>query len=96
MIWSAEQGENWFGGVYREIEPYRRLVFTYTWDAGPSADVATLVTIELEEVAGRTIQRFHQTGFLDVARRDSHVGGWTQAFERQQSYVAKLCKEQTQ
>jgi uncharacterized protein YndB with AHSA1/START domain len=27
MIKSKEQGENWFGGVYREIIPNRRLVF---------------------------------------------------------------------
>ena len=26
MIKSAEHGENWFGGIYREIEQHRRLV----------------------------------------------------------------------
>ena len=38
MIKSAEHGENWFGGVYREIVTNRRLVFTFAWDNdGPSA-----------------------------------------------------------
>ena len=33
MIKSAEHGENWFGGVYREIED-KRLVFTFSWEKG--------------------------------------------------------------
>jgi uncharacterized protein YndB with AHSA1/START domain len=50
MIRSAEHGENWFAGVYREIVPGRRLVFTFAWDNdGPSAGVETLVTITFEE-----------------------------------------------
>src|SRR6516225_7735531 len=32
MITSPAHGENWFGGVYREIVENKRLVFTFTWD----------------------------------------------------------------
>src|SRR5262245_25570127 len=43
MITSPAHGENWFGGVYREIVENKRLVFTFTWDNdGPSAGVETL------------------------------------------------------
>jgi uncharacterized protein YndB with AHSA1/START domain len=94
MIKSAEHGENWFGGVYREIERNRRLVFTFAWDNdGPSAGIETLVTITFEERDGRTVQTFHQRPFRDVARRDSHVGGWTEAFDKLGSYAAKVAKE---
>lgn len=94
MIRSAEGGENWFGGVYREIERDRRLVFTFAWNNdGPSAGVETLVTITFEERDGRTVQTFHQSPFLNVERRDSHVGGWSQAFDKQQAYAAKIAKE---
>ena len=88
MIRSAEHGENWFGGVYREIEQDRRLAFTFTWEnEGPSAGVETLVTITFEERDGKTLQTFHQKPFRNVERRDSHVGGWTQAFAPRQTYL---------
>src|SRR5688500_12396093 len=43
MIYAEDSGESWFDGVYREIEPNTRLVFTFKWDHGPSGDVETLV-----------------------------------------------------
>jgi uncharacterized protein YndB with AHSA1/START domain len=94
MIKSAERGENWFGGIYREIEPDRRLVFTFAWSHdGPSAGVETLVTITFEQRDGKTVQTFHQRPFLNVERRDSHVGGWNQVFDKQHAYLAKITKE---
>ena len=96
MISSPEHAENWFGGVYREIVPNRRLVFTFTWDNdGPSAGVETLVTITFEERDGKTLQTFHQRPFRTVERRDSHVGGWSQAFDKLGAYAAKIAKEHT-
>jgi uncharacterized protein YndB with AHSA1/START domain len=94
MIKSAEHGENWFGGIYREIVPDRRLVFTFTWDnEGPSSGIETLVTITFEERDGKTVQSFHQAPFRDVERRDSHVGGWSQTFDKQATYAEKIAKE---
>ena len=86
-------GENWFGGIYREIEQHRRLVFSFAWDSGPSAGIETLVTITFEERDGKTVQTFHQRPFLNVARRDSHVGGWNQTFDKQLAYLTKIAKE---
>ena len=94
MIKSAEYGENWFGGVYREIVPSKRLVFTFAWDNdGPSDGVETLVTIDLEEREGKTVQTFHQRPFTSVERRDSHVGGWSSAFDRLGTYAKTVAKE---
>ncbi|MEO8926110.1 MAG: SRPBCC domain-containing protein [Caulobacteraceae bacterium] len=96
MIRSAERGENRFGGVYREIERDKRLAFTFAWDNdGPSAGVETLVTIIFEERDGKTIQTFHQTPFLNVERRDSHVGGWNGSFDKLEAYAQTLAKENT-
>jgi uncharacterized protein YndB with AHSA1/START domain len=97
MIYAEDTGESWFDGLYREIEPYTRLVFTFKWDHGPSGDVETLVTITFrEEADGRTTMTFHQTPFLSVERRDSHVGGWTSAFNKFGEYAEKLAGEQKQ
>jgi uncharacterized protein YndB with AHSA1/START domain len=95
MIYSSEYGENWFGGVYREIEPYQRLVFTFKWDSGPSGEVETLITITLAEHDGQTTMTFHQTPFISVERRDSHVGGWNGAFDKLGAYAEKLTQEQS-
>lgn len=95
MIRSQAQGENWFGGVYREIEPNQRLVFTFAWDEGPSRELETLVTITFAERGGKTVQTFHQAPFLSVERRDSHVGGWTSAFEKAAAYVERITQEET-
>jgi len=96
MIRSAVQGDNGFGGVYREIERDSRLVFTFAWsNDGPSTGIETLVTITFEERDGRTVQTFHQSPFLNAERRDSHVGGWSGTFDKLAAYAAKLAKEQS-
>jgi len=96
MIYADDTGEGWFGGVYREIVPNERLVFTWKWDSGPSGELESLVTITFAEHNGRTTMTFHQSPFLNVERRDSHIGGWTSAFNKLGEYAAKRAKEQTQ
>lgn len=92
-IRSPEHGDNAFGGVYREIVPNRRLVFTFAWDnTGPSAGLETLITIILTERDAKTTMTFHQTPFRDVDARDRHVGGWTSSFEKAAAYAAGITK----
>lgn len=94
MIKSPAHGENWFGGVYREIERDKRLVFTFAWDNdGPSVDVEMLVTITFEERDGKTVQTFHQTRFVNTEARDRHMGGWNSAFDKQRAYANQLAQE---
>ena len=92
ISFSATDGEYFqVSGVYREIEPHKRLVFTFAWDNdGPSAGVETLVTILFEARGGKTVQTFHQRPFRNIERRDSHVGGWNGAFDRLATYAAKV------
>jgi uncharacterized protein YndB with AHSA1/START domain len=91
-IASPATGESWQGGVFREIERDRRIVFTFTWDAGPAGGVETLVTVTFDERQGMTVQTFHQTPFASVERRDSHVVGWSQLLDREQAYAETLVK----
>jgi uncharacterized protein YndB with AHSA1/START domain len=53
------------------------------------------VTITFEERNGKTVQTFHQRPFLNVERRDSHVSGWTEAFDKLEAYAAYIAKEHT-
>lgn len=84
---SDAYGENWQGGVYREIDRDRRIVFTFVWDDGPAGGVETLVTVTFGEANGQAIQTFHQTPFTNVERRDSHITGWSGLLDRLQAYA---------
>jgi len=91
-ISSPTVGESWHGGVFREIERDRRIVFTFTWDSGPAAGVETVITVTFAEQQGMTIQTFHQTPFTSVERRDSHVVGWSLLLDREQAYAEALAQ----
>lgn len=87
---SKQYGLSQFGGVIREVEAGRRIVFTFQWDQDSGRDLETVVTVTLAEKDGKTIQTFHQRPFSTVAIRDSHIGGWNSLFNKQQLYVENL------
>lgn len=73
-----ESGEEFGGGgVYTEIDPPRRLAFTWLWDREP---VRTLIEIEFEEDGGATTVRFTHSGLWDEQAVRSHEDGWTTCF----------------
>ena len=92
-IVSPEKKESWMGGVYREIVANARLVFTFAWEGGrDQPGVDQLVTVTFSEHRGRTTQTFHQAPFLREEARDQHIGGWTQVFDKEETYLATLAK----
>ena len=62
-------------GVYREIVPDRRLVFTWAWASTPERE--SLVTIELTPHGDRTDMVMTHARFADAETRDRHEDGWT-------------------
>lgn len=89
-ITSARYGEQWQGGVYREIERDQRIVFTMAWDLGPASEAESVVTVTFAERKGATIQTFHQTPFATVERRDDHVVTLSLLLDREQAYLESL------
>lgn len=76
-------------GVYREIVPPERLVFTYVNEAEDGTlEGETLVTVTFEEHGTHTRLTLHHTGFESVASRDGHRVGWTSCMERFAAYLA--------
>jgi uncharacterized protein (TIGR03086 family) len=70
-------------GTFREIEPGRRLVFSWAWDGQDTAESdASTVTITLTPVAGGTELALSHTGFLDADQAASHDQGWTHYLDR--------------
>lgn len=66
-------------GVYREIVPDERLVFTWEWE-GEGMDGETLITITLREAAGGTEMILKHEFFPTKESRDQHEEGWTGCF----------------
>jgi len=77
-------------GVYREIVPPERLVFTYNTEYPDGRiDSETVVTITLAEVGGRTRLTLRHVNFETEELATSHRGGWSTALERFFEYIAE-------
>ena len=61
------------GGTYLELEPHKRIVFT--WESPFSAEGST-VTIDLSPVAGGTDVVLTHVKFATAESRDNHAKGW--------------------
>jgi len=69
-------------GVYKEIVPNGRLVFTWAWrQEDGSRGNETLVTLTFEDKDGVTSFHLLQTGFAEEEFRDHHEQGWTSSFD---------------
>jgi uncharacterized protein YndB with AHSA1/START domain len=74
------------GGVYTEIDPPRRLAFTWLWDGGTTRQ---LIEIEFDEAeAGVTTVRFTHSGLWDEEAVRSHEEGWSSAFDNLERALA--------
>ena len=87
---SAANGEElWHGGIYHEVVPDERLVFTFAWDQEDGkAGRETLVKIDLEDLAGKTKMQFQQSEFDTVENCEGHRQGWNSAFDRLEELLA--------
>jgi uncharacterized protein YndB with AHSA1/START domain len=74
-------------GVYREIVPGEKLVFSFKWDADGALD--SLVTVTFADEGQGTRVTFNQVGFADSASRDSHQEGWNQLLDKLDPYLAR-------
>ncbi len=72
----AEGGEhNSVSGIYREIDPNRRLVFSWAWQTTPERQ--SQVTVDLKPDGDETILTLTHEQFFDQKACDDHRVGWT-------------------
>jgi uncharacterized protein YndB with AHSA1/START domain len=67
-------------GVYQEVVPQRKLVFSWAWKSTPER--VSRVTVQLHPVPGGTELDFLHEMFFDQAARDGHEHGWTLTLEK--------------
>jgi uncharacterized protein YndB with AHSA1/START domain len=67
--------EHYSSGVYREIVPNEKLVFTWAWKSTPERE--SLVTVTIKPDGDGSIMTLLHEQFFDEAARDNHNKGWT-------------------
>ena len=87
-----EGGDVWWYGVYREIVPPERLVWTCSIDDadGKPISAETVLTVTFEEHNDKTKLTLRQSVFDSVANRDSHNEGWSDALDRLEMQIARM------
>ncbi len=75
------------GGVYREIVPNEKLVFTWAWESTPERE--SVVTVRMKRAGDGTDMTLIHEQFFDEAARDRHQHGWTGCIERLGRYLSR-------
>jgi uncharacterized protein YndB with AHSA1/START domain len=78
---SPEGKDHIVSGVYREIVPPERLVFTWGWEEDGARGHETVVTIELFETPGGTRLELTHERFETEDSRNAHRDGWSSCLD---------------
>jgi len=86
-VMQAPSGEEHdVSGVYREVIPNEKLVFTWAWKSTPERE--SLVTVTFKGDGDGTLMTLMHEQFFDEEARDRHEGGWKGAMEKMEAYLA--------
>ena len=87
IVFGGPQGtEHEVRGIYQEVVPNRKLVFTWTWPR-TTPERESVVTIELRRSGSGTELLFRQEKLFDEAVRDGHRRGWTESFIKLEQFL---------
>jgi uncharacterized protein YndB with AHSA1/START domain len=73
-------------GVYRELVPNQRLVFSWAWHSTPERE--SQVTVTLKPDGDGTLLTLHHEAFHDQTACDRHQRGWSGALDKLEEYLA--------
>lgn len=72
-------------GVYRQVVPDEKLVFTWAWRTTPERE--SLVTVTLKPDGDGTLLTLMHEKFFDDAARDRHEHGWAGALANLEAHL---------
>ena len=90
---SMDGKDFWQHGVYREIVPPEKTVYTFVWDSDPQHEM--LITVLFAARGNKTEMTFTQEGFNSADEKAGHEDGWTQTFDRLAAYLKKTQEGKT-
>src|SRR5215475_9131570 len=74
------------GGIYRELIPNERLVFSWAWHSTPERE--SLVTVTFKPEGDGTLLTVHHSQLFDEAARAGHQRGWLGALDKLEGCLA--------
>lgn len=78
-------------GGYVDVQPPRRLVYTFDWEYGNDSIPSGLVFVDLEsEGPGATTVTVTHAGFDEAEVRDQHEQGWLDCLDRLETLASTL------
>lgn len=86
LMRAANGEEHDVSGVYREVVPDRKLVFTWAWKSTPERE--SMVTIELAPEGDGTLLTLTHAQLFDEATRDGHRNGWNGSLDKLEKFLA--------
>ena len=72
-------------GIYQEVVPDRKLVFTWEWPGAPERE--SLVTFLLNPIEGGTELTLIHEQLPDAASRESHEVGWNGFLDKLANFI---------
>jgi uncharacterized protein YndB with AHSA1/START domain len=88
IVMHAPDGEvHRVGGVFQEIVPNRKLVYTWAWESTPERE--SLVTVEFKPSGQGTELLVTHQRFADEQARDRHQLGWNGCIDRLGRYLSR-------
>ncbi len=77
-------------GEYRELQPDKKIVFTWQWEDDEDwQNHISVVTVELYERDGDTELRLIHEQLPNEESRDGHTGGWNSALDKLEKFFGK-------
>jgi uncharacterized protein YndB with AHSA1/START domain len=83
----ADGKEHECAGVYKEVVPNRRLVFTWSWPR-TTPERVSVVTITFKAVPNGTELVFTHEQLFDEKVRDDHKRGWSSCLDKLEAFLA--------
>ncbi|MGB6906697.1 MAG: SRPBCC domain-containing protein, partial [Methyloceanibacter sp.] len=78
--------EHHVSGVYREVVPNEKLVFTWAWRSMPERESVVTVLIK-PDGPGSILTLIHEQ-FVDEETRDRHEHGWSGCLDKLVRYLS--------
>ena len=77
-------------GEYRELQPGKKIVFTWQWEDDEDwENHVSVVTVELDDAAGGTELRLTHEKLPNKESRDGHTRGWNSALDKLEKFFSR-------
>ncbi|OXC73653.1 putative glutathione S-transferase-related transmembrane protein [Caballeronia sordidicola] len=78
---TPEGEEHDVSGVFQEVVPDEKLVYTWAWRSTPERESLVTFMLHGEHGGERTLLTLKHEQFADEAARDDHEGGWNHVLD---------------